>query len=92
MYYVYVLHCNDEKLYTGYTPDLKKRLERHKRGFVKSTKNRRPLKLIHYEAFLEKRDAEKREKYLKGGNGKKELEILLSSYFSKYPWKKNKVR
>ena len=86
MFYTYVLHCSDSKLYTGFTPDLKKRLEKHKRGFVRATKNRRPLGLIYYEAFLEKKDAERREKYLKGGNGKKELEILLKDYFNEHSW------
>jgi len=88
MFYAYVLHYSDGKLYTGFTPDLRKRLDKHKRGFVKATKNRRPLRLIYYEAFLRKKDAQKREKYLKGGNGKKELEVLLEDYFDKHSWVK----
>lgn len=88
MYYCYILHCSDKKLYTGYTPDLKLRIQKHERGFVKATKSRRPVKLIHYEAFLEEKDAKQRELYLKGGNGKKELEVLLKKYFEKNPWEK----
>ncbi len=88
-YYVYVLHCTDGLLYTGYTDDLYSRYEKHKKGYVKATKHRRPLKLIHYETFLERVDAKRREKYLKGGNGKKELEVMLRTYFKKYPWVKS---
>ena len=87
-FYIYILHCADGKLYTGYTDNLKKRFEKHRKGFVRATKNRRPLKLIHYEAFIKETDAKRRETYLKGGNGKKELEILLKNYFEKHPWEK----
>jgi putative endonuclease len=86
MYYVYILHCVDGKLYTGYSPDLRVRIEKHRKGFVFSTKHRLPFTLIHYEAFLEEKDAKKREKYLKGGNGKKEICIMLEEYFQKHEW------
>lgn len=44
MYYIYVIKSlNDEQLYFGYTSDLKKRLEKHQQGEVKSTKPRRPF-------------------------------------------------
>lgn len=88
MYYIYILHCIDGKLYTGYTPDLKIRIEKHRNGYVFSTKHRRPVTLIHYEAFLEEKDARKRETYLKGGNGKKELSIMLEEHFKKHEWLK----
>src|ERR1051326_7050529 len=92
MYYIYILHCADGLLYTGYAPDLKVRIEKHNSGFVFSTKHRRPVTLIHYEAFLYEKDAKRRETYLKGGNGKKEIEIMLTSYFEKKPWKKREVK
>ena len=89
MYYTYVLHSEkDGKLYTGYSPDLKNRMKAHENGYVRSTKYRRPLRLIHYEAFLFDEDAKKREQYLKGGNGKKELETLLQKYFTRFKWDK----
>lgn len=44
MYFVYVLHSEkDGKLYTGYTQDLELRFEQHAKGYVESTKHRRPL-------------------------------------------------
>ena len=82
MYYVYVLHSNkDNKLYTGSTGDLKKRLERHNRGLVLATKARRPLKLIYYEASLSNKDARRREAYLKSAWGKRYLKSRLKDYF-----------
>ncbi len=89
MFYIYILHSQkDGQLYTGFTPDLKSRMKSHESGYVTATKHRRPLTLIHYEAFLLESDAKRREMYLKGGNGKKELEKVLEDYFKKNPWKK----
>jgi putative endonuclease len=84
MYYVYVLHSEkDGHLYIGSTPDLRKRMMKHTTGFVRSTKNRRPLILAYYEAYSLKIDALRREKYLKSGGGRKELAKQLNSYFEK---------
>ena len=63
MYYTYILQSmKDMKFYTGFTKDLKLRFERHNKGLVHSTKDRRPLELIYYEACLSQDDATKREK------------------------------
>jgi len=68
MYYVYILKSlKDKKLYIGYTSNLKTRHKEHSEGGVKSTKDRRPLELIFYEAFKSKKDAQNREGYLKSG-------------------------
>ena len=68
MFYVYILKSlKDDKLYTGYSSDLDKRLKRHNDGLVLSTKSRRPFKLIYYQAFLSRKDAMREEKYLKSG-------------------------
>ena len=84
MYYAYVLYSNKDKhLYIGSTPDLRKRILKHKTGRVRSTKNRRPLELIYYEAYILRVDALRREKYLKSGGGRKELSKQLDSYFYK---------
>ncbi|MCK5084809.1 MAG: GIY-YIG nuclease family protein [Candidatus Pacebacteria bacterium] len=68
--------------YTGYTKNLKLRFEQHNKGLVKSIKNRRPLKLIYYEACLNQQDATHREKYLKTYYGKMFLKNRLKSYFT----------
>ena len=81
MFYTYILLSEkDEKFYVGFTKDLRERFEKHKTGKVKSTVNRRPLKLIYYEACLDERDAIKREKYFKTGFGRRFLRNRLESF------------
>lgn len=90
MHYVYVLlSAKDGKLYIGSTKDLKQRIEKHNNGFVLATKNRRPLSLIYYEAYLVARDAKRREVFLKGGKGHEELGIQLEESFRKVKYKYN---
>jgi putative endonuclease len=77
-YYVYILFSTrDKKLYVGFTTNLKKRLQEHARGDVLSTKNRGYLKLIHYEYFIDKEDAEAREVFLKSGSGHAQIRQFL---------------
>jgi putative endonuclease len=83
MYYVYVLLSKkDGNKYVGYTKNLKLRFELHKKGMVSCTKERRPLKLIYYEACLNQQDATHREKYLKTYYGKMFLQQRLKSYLT----------
>jgi len=49
------------KKYTGYTADLSSRFEAYQKGRVPSTKSRRPLDLIYFEACLDQKDALKRD-------------------------------
>jgi putative endonuclease len=83
MFYTYVLQSEqDGKFYTGFTKDLKLRFEAHDKGLVDSTKDRRPLKLIYYEACLNQDDATKREIYLKTHHGRMFLKKRLKSYLT----------
>ena len=80
-YYVYILKSlKDGKNYTGYTKNLKLRFEQHQSGEVASTKNRRPLNLIYFEASLNQQDATHREKYLKTHYGKMFLKNRLKRW------------
>lgn len=66
-YYVYILKSlKDGKFYTGCTADVKKRLAQHNNGMVRSTKARRPLKLVYWETFATRSEAMRRERRLKG--------------------------
>jgi len=76
-FYVYILYCNDNKFYIGFTADLKARIEQHIQGLVDSTRPRRPLELLFYEAYPNKYDALRREKYLKTAKGKQTLRTML---------------
>jgi putative endonuclease len=70
MFYVYLLHsAKDKGFYIGFSTDLKRRLSEHTRGASLATKSRGPWKLIYYEAYTEREDAEGREKFLKSGAG-----------------------
>jgi putative endonuclease len=82
MFFVYILQCSDTNFYTGYTSNLKQRLEEHKKGSVTSTKKRLPVKLIYYEASLSQKDALHREKYLKTSWGKRYLKTRLKNYLT----------
>jgi putative endonuclease len=69
-WYVYLLRCNDNSIYTGCTSNIKERIQRHKKGQVTYTSSRLPIKLITCIAFTNKYKAYDFEKYLKSGSGK----------------------
>jgi len=74
MFYVYILlSAKDHKFYVGMTADLQRRFAEHARGNVASTKSRRPMVLVCYEAYRTKKEASRREKYVKSSDGKKDL-------------------
>ena len=86
MFYVYLLHSiSDNGFYIGFSTDLRKRISEHKRGGSFATKSRGPWKLIYYEAYTERQDAEGREKYLKSGAGRRFLRSQLRYYLKKFP-------
>jgi len=69
MYFVYSLKCKDG-YYVGCCDDLSKRLERHEKGYVPATADRRPVELEFYFAIADKCKAFEFEKYLKTGSGR----------------------
>jgi putative endonuclease len=82
MQYVYVLQSKkDDDMYIGCTNDLRKRLKLHNSGKVKSTKLRKPFRLIYYESYLNKHDAFEREKFFKTGWGRNYVKRVLKNYF-----------
>ncbi len=83
LYYVYLLQCQVNKSwYIGYTDDLKTRIYEHQRGRgCRTTSIKKNWKLIYYESYLNKADALGREKFLKGGSGRKYLKKQLKHYF-----------
>lgn len=81
-YYVYVLKSIDKDfIYIGQTEDLRTRIIKHNKREVKSTRPYSPFELIYYEAFRNKKDVFKRERYLKSTKGKTTLKTMLASYF-----------
>lgn len=77
-YYTYVLRSKkDNKLYIGFTNDLKKRIVKHSKVQVLLTKDRRPLSFVYYESCLNKEKAIKREKFFKTGFGRRFLKTRI---------------
>jgi len=76
-YYVYLIECADSTYYTGCTTNLKDRQNRHKRGEIKYTSTRFPVKIISFTSFRDKYVANKYEKYLKTGSGRPPLPIAI---------------
>lgn len=75
--YTYILKCKDETLYTGWTNNLKKRIEDHNSGKgAKYTKSRRPVQLVYYELYDTKVDAMKREYEIKHMTRKEKLKLI----------------
>lgn len=83
MFNIYVIQSTKTlKFYTGFTSDLRKRLNEHNQKLSTYTKGRGPFALIYYEACLNKLDAMAREKYLKSGFGKRYLKNRLRRFLS----------
>ena len=80
-FYTYILESlKDGKLYIGYTTNLKRRLEEHKKGMSFATKFRLPLKMIYFEGCTNPGDAKRREYYLKTTQGRRFIGLRLKEY------------
>jgi putative endonuclease len=68
-YYVYIVVGRDGKFYTGYTNNLRRRINQHNGvGFwpgAKFTESCRPIFLAHFERFPNRREAKDREREIK---------------------------
>lgn len=65
-WYVYIVQCNDNTLYTGISTDLNKRIEKHNSGNgAKYTKTRLPVKLLYFKLYDNKSEASKEEYRIK---------------------------
>jgi putative endonuclease len=78
-------HSPCEKNSKGILSCFQQDISQGKKGKVFSTKSRRPLKLIYYEACLNEDDARCREKSLKTFRGKMTLRRRLKSFFTGKP-------
>lgn len=79
-YYVYVLlSLKDKDFYVGRAQNVEEREKQHTSGKVKSTKNRRPVKVVDYEFCRNAKDAAIRELYLKSSWGKRYIKNRLKN-------------
>ncbi len=77
MYFVYILICKDNTLYTGITTDLLRRLDEHNTSHkgARYTQARRPVKLVYTEKQKDRSQALKREMIIKKMNRKQKLKL-----------------
>lgn len=69
MYYVYLLRLKNGEYYTGFTGSLRERVKKHFQLSTITTKLRKPVKLVFYAAFIDKKLAIDFERYLKTSSG-----------------------
>lgn len=83
MYYLYILKCADETLYTGITVDLERRIQEHNQSKLgaKYTKARRPVKLIYSKKFRNRSSASKEESRIKHLSREEKLKLILCPSF-----------
>lgn len=76
---VYILHCDNGSLYTGYTSDLARRYQAHLDGKCKYTRSFKPLRIAH-SWFIEgeKADAMRVERYIKSLSRQQKNALLLA--------------
>lgn len=80
-YFVYILTCKDNTLYTGITTDLQKRLDEHNHSDkgAKYTRIRRPVVLSYSEKAQNRSEASKREYAIKKLSRAKKLQLIYAS-------------
>lgn len=83
MAYVYIVKCKDGSLYTGWTNEIKKRIDMHNKGKgAKYTRSRYPVVLEYYEEFDTKQEAMKREYEIKQFTRIKKVKLIQQKSFS----------
>ena len=81
-WYVYLLRCSDDTLYTGITTDLVRRLRQHNgelAGGAKYTRAKRPVELVWSDHCASRREASVREAWLKKLPRSQKFELALAS-------------
>ena len=79
-WYLYILRCGDNTLYTGITTDVEKRFEAHQSGKgAKYTRGRGPLELVYRETCGDHSSALKREAQIKKLSREQKQALLVSN-------------
>jgi putative endonuclease len=76
-YCVYIILCDDNSFYTGYTKNLDRRIRLHKNGRgARYTRTHKPKKLVYVEEFDSRREAMQRERKVKRLNHQQKLKLI----------------
>ena len=78
MYYLYIVQCIDESLYTGITTDLKRRIKEHNTSVLgaKYTRSRKPVRIVYVQKFKNRSLASKEESRIKKLSRMKKFELI----------------
>ena len=81
LYYVYILETiaknNKKRFYTGYTNNLNRRLQEHKKGTgAKFCRGKKKIQLKYFESFMERKEAMRRELEIKTFSRKQKIELI----------------
>jgi putative endonuclease len=81
MYYLYILRCGDDSLYTGITTDLKRRVAEHNDGKVgaKYTRGRGPVSVVYTRRFRNRANASREEARIKTLTRTDKLDLIKSA-------------
>ncbi len=77
MFQMYILKLIDGSYYVGSTENLEKRLDKHSKGRVSSTKSKLPFTLVYEESFVSRSEAQSREYQIKKWKSRKAIERLI---------------
>jgi putative endonuclease len=76
-FYVYILRCSTGEFYTGYTANLKKRIETHNKGSgSKFTRGRLPARLVYSERLKSRKEAMRRERQIKRKSRNAKIQLI----------------
>lgn len=81
-WFVYMILCSDESLYTGITNDVERRYRQHLQGRLgaKYFRGREPRRLVYLESGHDRSSAAKREFAIKRLNREHKLRLLVSDH------------
>jgi len=81
MYYVYMVRCADDTLYTGITKEVQRRVDEHNSSDkgAKYTRTRRPVRLVYSEKYSDRSSASKREYAIKKKMSKAQKTTLIAA-------------
>ena len=77
-YFLYIIKCSDQTLYTGITTNLERRQEEHNSSTLgaRYTRSRRPVELVYFKRFNNRSLASKEESRVKKLSRSKKLEMI----------------
>lgn len=80
-YYLYIIKCADQTLYTGITKDLDRRVQEHNTSDLgaKYTRGRGPVKLVYFKEFTDRSGASKEEALIKKLSRLQKIELIKNN-------------